>query len=254
MDFFLVRTGLLLENDLGIDRAVIGRHAFIHHLEILHRPGIGRIQTEIIEQDPRLIGRKLILNQGIRNIQAPATLDEFTDLVISLGKRIKLNEKAGEVPEPDWSRFTISADCGWFGPWFHQDDNRFTPKLPKRTFRKSFPGNFATLPSSEFPPDQLLMMRFRFELEEARSVRIMFNTNANGRVWIDGDYAFGREGGRMAPSFHRAPCNQFKDMELAAGTHELLAGIAPLDGIETVSFVFGVSDRESRQWIPVKWL
>ncbi len=200
------------------------------------------------------IGRKLVLNKGIRNIQAPATIDEFTDLVISLGKRVKLNEKAGEVPEPDWSRFTISADCGWFGPWFHQDDNRFAPKLPERTFRKSFPGNFATLPSSEFPHDKLLMMRFRFELEEARLVRIMFNTNANNRVWIDGAYAFGREGGRMAPSFHRAPCNQFEDMELAAGTHEFLAGIAPLDGIETISFVFGVSDRKSRQWIPVKWL
>ena len=35
MDFFLVRTGLLLENDLGIDRAVVGRYAFIHHLEFL---------------------------------------------------------------------------------------------------------------------------------------------------------------------------------------------------------------------------
>jgi len=106
----------------------------------------------------------------------------------------------------------------------------------------------------EFPPDQLLMMRFRFELNEARSVRIMFNTNANSRIWIDGDYAFGREGGRMVPSFHRAPCNQFKNMELTAGVHEFLAGIAPLDGIETITFVFGVSDQKSKQWIPIKWL
>ena len=44
-------------DDLGIDRTVIGRHAFIHHLEFLHHPGIGRIKTEIIEQDTRLISR-----------------------------------------------------------------------------------------------------------------------------------------------------------------------------------------------------
>ena len=200
------------------------------------------------------IGRKLILNKGIRNIQAPETLDEFTDKVIALSRRISLNEQASSVPEPDWKKFVIRADCGWFAPWFHQDDNRFAPKMPARTFRKSFPGNYGSIDAGEFPPDQLLMMRFRFRLDEDRKVRIMFNTDANCRVWIDGNYAFGREGGRMAPSFHRAPCNQFKDLELAQGTHEFLAGIAPIDDREKISWVFGVGDAQTKQWIPVRWL
>ena len=51
----------MLENDLRVNRAVIGRHAFIHHLEFLHRSGIGRIEAEIIEQDPGLIGRSSVL-------------------------------------------------------------------------------------------------------------------------------------------------------------------------------------------------
>ena len=47
------------------------------------------------------IGRKLILNKGIRDIRPPETLDEFTDKVIGLSRRISLNEQAGTVPEPD---------------------------------------------------------------------------------------------------------------------------------------------------------
>jgi hypothetical protein len=38
----------------------------------------------------------------------------------------------------------------------------------------------------------------------------------------------------MAPSFHRVPCNQFKDLVFAAGKHELLVGIAPINGIEEI--------------------
>ena len=200
------------------------------------------------------IGRKLVLNAGIRDIRPPKTLDDFTDQVIALRQRISLRDASLKDPEPDWSKYTVSADCGFFAPWFHQDDNRFKPVMPETTFRKVFPGNLGTMDAGEIPPDRLLMMRFRFRLDVAHAVRIMFNTNANSRVWVDGEYAFGREGGRMAPSPHRAPCNQFRNMELAAGTHEIIAGIAPMDGTEKIQWVISVADQKSRQWIPVKWL
>ena len=48
---------LFLEKDLRVNRTVVGRHAFIHDFELLNRSGIGRVQKEIIKQDPRLIRR-----------------------------------------------------------------------------------------------------------------------------------------------------------------------------------------------------
>ena len=202
------------------------------------------------------IGRKLVLNAGIRNIKPPETLDDFTDMVISLRQRIVMNEPAAAVPEPDWSKYAVSADCGLFGPWFRQDDQRSLAmlKLPEQTCRKTFPGTFGTISADEIPPDRMLLMRFRFALDSGREARVMFNTDANCRVFVDGVYVFGREGGRMAPSFHRAPCNQFTDLNLPAGTHEILAGIAPLGDMKQIQWVIGVGDPKSKQWLDVKWL
>jgi hypothetical protein len=78
----------------------------------------------------------------------------------------------------------------------------------------------------------------------------MLNTDANCRVWVDGVYRFGREGGRMSPSFHRAPLNQYCDLDLAPGRHTLLFGLAPLDRSKPVELVFGLADRKTLQWLP----
>ncbi len=53
----------------------------------------------------------------------------------------------------------------------------------------------------------------------------------------------------MAPSIHRAPVNQFLDIELEAGEHELLAGVAPLNGEESIFWNFGIGDVNSKQWL-----
>jgi hypothetical protein len=97
------------------------------------------------------------------------------------------------------------------------------------------------------------MMRFSFKLKRKQAVRVMFNTSANSRVWIDGEYAFGREGGRMAPSFHRCPLNQYKDIELDGGEHELLAGIAPAGKEKEICWVVGIGDGTSKQWQHDVW-
>jgi hypothetical protein len=93
------------------------------------------------------------------------------------------------------------------------------------------------------------MMRFKFKFKKEQFARIMFNTPANSRVWIDGKYAFGREGGRMAPSFHRCPKNQYKDMKLHAGKHEILVGVTPVNGKKMIDWVIGIGDVESKQWM-----
>lgn len=200
------------------------------------------------------IGRKLILNATITGITPPETLDEFTDMVIGLKKKVSLRPAdAPEEKEPDWEKFAITADCGLFGPFFRQDDIRFVPVLPEKTVKKKFSGTFGSLSAGEIPPDKMMMMRFKFEMPSSRAVRVMFNTYANCRVYVDGQYAFGRECGRMAPSFHRCPLNQYKDMELSGGIHEISVAIQPQYHQEIIRWMIGVGDLQSKQWLYNIW-
>lgn len=195
------------------------------------------------------IGRRLVINDGITGIYPPETLDGFTDMIIDLRKRISLREEK-VVPQVDLSKYILKAECGIFGPWFAQDADRFAPKMPAETKILKFSGTLGSLDANLIPTDSLYMMRFTFKLENKQNIRIMFNTSANSRVWLDGKYAFGREGGRMAPSFHRCPINQYKDVELEAGNHEFIAGITPVQKQKTINWVIGVGNQNSKQWLP----
>lgn len=195
------------------------------------------------------IGRKLIINDGITGITHPETLDGFTDLLISLRDKITLREE-GDLPRMDLSAYRLAADCGVFSPWFALDDLQFSPKLPQETETVVFPGTSGSIDTSCIPLNSLFMMRFKFTLQNSQTVRVMFNTSSNSRVWVDGHYVFGREGGRMAPSFHRCPINQYSDLELKEGSHELLVGIAPVGDEKSIDWVLGVGDTQSKQWLP----
>jgi ADP-ribosylglycohydrolase len=195
------------------------------------------------------IGRKLVINDGITGITHPATLDGFTDLIVSLRERVQL-KTSQDKPAPDLTAFSIQAQTAAFSPWFAQDDGKLSPVMPEATETLEFPGYWGSLAAESVPTDTLYLMRFRFRLDAPRRVRVMFNTAANSRIWLDGDYAFGREGGRMAPSFHRAPPNQFADIDLDGGEHELLAGVAPLEGQSRLDWVVGVADAATMLWLP----
>ena len=114
----------------------------------------------------------------------------------------------------------------------------------------TLPGAWGTLAADKIPSDSLYLLRFHFQLKKKGKVRVMFNTSANSRVWLDGKYVFGSEGGRLAPSFHRCPINQFRDLELETGSHELLAGIAPLADEKKLEWVIGIGDAKTKQWLP----
>lgn len=195
------------------------------------------------------IGRKLVINSGISGIKHPDTLDDFTDMVISLKERVTLRKKQ-TVSKVDLLKYALTAECGVFRPWFAQDSGRFAPKMPKETKTLKFPGYMGNINADEIHSDSLCMMRFIFKLSKKQSVSVMFSTHANSRVWIDGEYAFGREGGRMAPSFHRCPISQYKDLNLAKGNHEIIVGLAPLKNQEIINWVIGIGDQESKQWLP----
>ena len=196
------------------------------------------------------IGRKLVINDGITGITHPETLDEFTDLIIDLSERVNLRTSKANADSEALRNGKIQAETGIFKEWFSQDSERFSPTLQDGKI-VNLNGYYDSIPASQVPNDSIYMMRFNFELEESREVRIMFNSASNNRVWLNGEYIFGRESGRMAPSFHRAPVNQFTDTELEAGKHELLVGVAPANNEKEIKWVIGIGDAKTKQWLNV---
>ena len=194
------------------------------------------------------IGRRCVLSPQIIGITPPQTLDELADWVMDIHDRLPPFEEPENPPSA--GPRPLSARCGVFRWWFAQDENKFRPELPTTAVRRQFPGWKAGIPRSDVPNDSLYLMQFRFRLARSRNVRVMFNTPENSRVWLDGKYLFGREGGRMAPSLHRCPQNQYADVELTGGTHELLCGIAPLSGAEQLNWVMGFGDPETKLFFP----
>jgi ADP-ribosylglycohydrolase len=197
------------------------------------------------------IGRKLVINDEIIGINPPATIDDFTDLVIDLKSRLGGKYPSAGKEKFNLKKYQIKVKAG-FIDWFAQDNRlhlNSAPKMPDNTKEYVFSGTMGELPASIFPPDKILLMKYRINLKVSQEVNVMFNTHENCRVWIDGEYAFGREMGRMAPSFHRVPVNQQAVLNLDAGEHEIVVGIAPSSGKEKMEWIIGIGDAQTNQWL-----
>ena len=194
------------------------------------------------------IGRNLVLNPGISGVDAPPTLDAFTDLVIALRGRLRIEKS--ELPAPDLAQFRIPFRRSVFRPWFAADFRKFDPAPSPDPEPFLAPGNLFRVDFSDLPPESMLVLETDFMLPADGFARLLVNTPANMRVWVDGVWRFGREGGAMIPAFHRAPLNQMADLSLAKGLHTLRIGLAPADeAMRQAELLFGIAD-ENNQWIP----
>lgn len=190
------------------------------------------------------IGRSLVLSPDIVGLEAPDTLDGFTDLVSRLRERLDGRPPNASVTAPSVDPLPLVVDAD------------FTDQMPGpgaapellHPASLTFPGTVARLETSRFA-GAVLLIRYRFALQESRRVRVMFNTPEECRVWIDGQYAFGREGGVMAPSFHRAPEDQYTDLFLDSGEHVLLAAVRKPVARPAAEWVAGIADHETMQWL-----
>ena len=207
---------------------------------------MGILDPDCIPQrwiDP--IGRSVVLSDGIVHLEAPETIDDFTDLIIRLRKRLDQKMPSASVTHQ-------SADGLKIGVAIEYSDQMPAPDAkPQLAFPMllTLSGTVGEISTGDFG-DEVLLIRYGFQLGDGRSVRIMFNTPEPCRVWIDGVFAFGRDGGPMAPSFHRAPKDQCIDLHLSGGTHDLLAAVRRPTTRPTAEWVVGIADSETMQWIP----
>ena len=198
------------------------------------------------------IGRDLILSKEIVGITPPSSLDAFTDLVLDLRDRLggRFPPESLNVEPPNRQ---VTAKIGFAEvPWFGQGWPMGRPmdiELPEMT-PVLFSGTFASFNSADFEAG-MMFVEYSFELTHETNTRIFFNTNENCRFFVDGEYIFGREYGRMAPSPHRIPINQSVDQVLSTGAHKLVAVIARPAEDKQIEWVVGVADRDDNdQWIP----
>lgn len=194
------------------------------------------------------IGRSLVLSPDIVGLEAPSTLDGFTDLVLNLRDRLEGRAAdaglADELPQ-SVAGFQIGVE------------REFAEEMPAADAPPQFasavpvalPGTVGRLAAAEFAGN-VLLLRYTFHLSSARTVRVMFNTPQECRVWVDGAFAFERGGGVMAPSFHRVPKDQSVDLALSAGQHTLSAAVRRPETGSTAEWVAGVADKPTMQWIP----
>ncbi len=181
------------------------------------------------------IGRDLVLSPPIRGVNPPATLDEFSDMICNLRKRMKLNEKTVEnfTPVPVAARAAVSV----YG--------KPVPELEKVIFN----GAWAHW-ERPLLPQEVLTLKFPFQVPADGEYVVMFNTKSEVEVFVDDDFAFHREpNGSVVPSFHRAPWNQCSTHTLKAGKHLLKATLRNYTG-KTPEWIAGIGYGSDKQWVP----
>lgn len=197
------------------------------------------------------VSEKIQLSDPELVMDYPQTLDAFIEQILELAPRIEAHTPRA-CDQPDFTPFLIPVQFG-----IHRNWNRWHEILPIPEYlhldkEYTIPGTFNYLNAFEVPPNSLYMMRFQFTIDETKKVRVIFNCNATSRVWVDGVYRFGRDGGWVTPSFDTVPHNQYCDITLESGVHELLAGVAPVPvkPSETILWVMGIADCADSQWLP----
>ena len=194
------------------------------------------------------IGSELVLSPEIIGLTAPSSLEGFTDLIVNLRQRINGCLPDAQHVEQSTEPFRIKVDAA-FTNWQAVESNGKSPALDEVGVREMIlPGAMASLNREAFE-DEVLLLRYTIHLDASRKVRLMFNTAQKSCVWIDGAHQFGRDGGRMIPSPHRTPENQYIDLLLDEGAHEVIAAVGRPESSKA-EWVIAVADATDFLWIP----
>jgi len=205
------------------------------------------------------IGRDLVLNDEITGIEPPATLDEFTDMVIELAGRLDVDAPAPQTVGFDPAQHRIPVRKGWYntthGKWDVRDQTELPPvgsALPEGiTYEDAeLDGTWTRMPRTAFE-DRILMLTFSLDGRGRENVRLMFNSTEHHRIWLDGEFLHGAQGSQfMFPAPHMAPVGQYVDFTLSPGSHELTVAVKqPPQERETAEWVIGLVELPSALWV-----
>ncbi|QIG39376.1 ADP-ribosylglycohydrolase family protein [Microbacterium sp. 4R-513] len=206
------------------------------------------------------IGRDLVLSEEVVGILAPPTLDDFTDLVLDLSKRL---DGAYPPPVDDSSPagLPIPVRLNWTntigGRWDIRDLSELPPEGAPPPAEEDepipceIPGTWMQLHQERFE-DRILLLRYSLFSRGRARIRLMINSTVEYRVWIDGNYVHGAQGSRiMMPAPHAAPFGQAVDLDAPREGAELLVAFKRPPRHEPIAeWVVAVAEPGTGQWIP----
>ncbi|MFD0622483.1 hypothetical protein ACFQ2K_06170 [Streptomyces sanglieri] len=95
-----------------------------------------------------------------------------------------------------------------------------------------------------------MLLRYPLDARGVQNVRVMVASNLLVRVWLDGNWLFGRDGGAMFPAPHMPRMNTFADVELSEGPHELTVVLHRPEVGHVGEWVVAIADSRTKEWIP----
>ena len=215
----------------------------------------------------RPVGPELVVRStAITGLEFPPTIEEFTDQIIALRERIPARVRIPETPEPDYARFRIpiAVSMQTNPRWYRVAPGRLQwetilcdPICGRIEVPEKFRGNGGQI-----------VLRFRFELEEAGEYTVMFNSPTSNQVYLDpaaeelhddvhmlfgrqrlfldverpdGGFACAERPVIFSPTLGGAPLNQYRRrLPLAGGVHTLLVALEPQPFESTVRWGMGI--------------
>lgn len=202
------------------------------------------------------IGRDIVLSPEIYGLaDPPRTISQFVDMLEELRGKVVPPERpattapyvhAAQIPA-EIGVLTYRASSTYIDTGHLPGEDQPDPLADSILRHTLLEGTSFRIEKAA--DGEVIALRFTIEIDKAGEYRIMVNTAAESRVWVDGSWAFGREGGRMAPSPHQAPLNQFADLELAAGRHTISVLLRLAQNETTTGVVIGVADAITKHWM-----
>lgn len=206
----------------------------------------------------RPIGNALVLNDEIRGIVHPETIDGLTELVLSLGSRLEPHQPHSASPAFDASTHAIPVRVAHFNTmseaWYGRDQSELPPvggKLPELHYdEETLPGTWVRWPRTHFD-DRLLMVRYQIDGRGRADVQLMFNCTEDNRVWLDGGFVHAAQATNLFfPAPHMAPVGQTVRLHLDEGIHELCVAIKrPPVHRPVAQWVIALTEIPSNLWI-----
>jgi len=214
-----------------------------------------------------------VLSDCITGVQAPATLDDFTDLVLRLHDRLGQRPPA-PAPVPNLEQATahlaVQAEVGVLHTHslgsiqaipahvqdaamsaFHDSSKKtVTTLMPPDSKRVALPGLMGRW---TVEPGHILMVKYRIQMRQAQSVKLLFNTPQACRVWLDDAPLLARDAGAFVPAFHRTPLHQSAIVKLAPGEHTITAAMKADENHPQVTWVVALAE-DTPHPVAARWL